>query len=740
MESISQDPSNLNLTPEEEAVKRNTDCVYFLASPLTCKKGNECEYRHSEAARMNPRDCWYWLNGNCLNPKCSFRHPRLEGLLGTPGAIAGSSLPPSQTTTSAQIPAAPAYNSNKQTVPCIYFQKGLCLKGDRCPFMHGSQPVGNSAPQQMPNLATTVAEPPQVLKKATTSLEKSTSQQKIPRVNIIKPIEVLPAARPVAQAEIMLNNGIAVARNMPPIPLYEELPRPKPCSIPIISGNAVSRPLSHQIQPLDEPFQNGTEAGEFLGESSPGFDVLVDDELVDSDYYRPEDEYGRTAGTTRRRLTSAEQDSLAKFDREPYNDFRDYDRHGRVQDRFGWEHSRASPERVFERPSMERRGLPREESPDRIDRSDLRHRLSKQRRVDGRSAASPDRHGGFYRRDDRRVEEQRYGGRSRRDQQHFPLDASISSRLQGRIILPGRSSPDKPNDSRSDKEMERGRNRGRSSPGRPISYQGRHHDRTRRTLEDIAAEARNFRGHPIRRDENDTLDFSGPKSLAELKGAKASDSSKDRLTNNTDVTAFKTQVVGEQKKMKSGKMGHQESDGSLSFEGPKPLSMILKRKRGAETGSGKVSSDGDNSSQSDRADPVGSLATAVTEASAARAVEFQKEDHAHSSYEEPRVTAGTVGTVEGEDGDDEGLIIAEGGELVHEGQSSAQKEEMLEMDDGMMIETVEEDQEPETSDQRDEEFDYEANEGGDENPDLEDEYLDDDDGDDFSRRIGAMLS
>lgn len=25
-------------TAEEEALKRNTDCVYFLASPLTCKK------------------------------------------------------------------------------------------------------------------------------------------------------------------------------------------------------------------------------------------------------------------------------------------------------------------------------------------------------------------------------------------------------------------------------------------------------------------------------------------------------------------------------------------------------------------------------------------------------------------------------------------------------------------------------------------------------------------------------
>lgn len=32
-QSQSQPPS-----AEEEALKRNTDCVYFLASPLTCKK------------------------------------------------------------------------------------------------------------------------------------------------------------------------------------------------------------------------------------------------------------------------------------------------------------------------------------------------------------------------------------------------------------------------------------------------------------------------------------------------------------------------------------------------------------------------------------------------------------------------------------------------------------------------------------------------------------------------------
>ncbi|CAK9169159.1 unnamed protein product, partial [Ilex paraguariensis] len=60
---------------DEELQKRNTDCVYFLASPLTCKKGMECEYRHSEMARLNPRDCWYWMSGSCLNPTCAFRHP-----------------------------------------------------------------------------------------------------------------------------------------------------------------------------------------------------------------------------------------------------------------------------------------------------------------------------------------------------------------------------------------------------------------------------------------------------------------------------------------------------------------------------------------------------------------------------------------------------------------------------------------------------------------------------------------
>ncbi|KAL2338348.1 hypothetical protein Fmac_012794 [Flemingia macrophylla] len=106
---------------DEDSLKRNTDCVYFLASPLTCKKGAECEYRHNEIARLNPRDCWYWLSGQCLNPTCAFRHPPLDGHTGVPAP----SEPP-QTS----LPA------NKTMVPCYFFFNGFCNKGDTCSFLH----------------------------------------------------------------------------------------------------------------------------------------------------------------------------------------------------------------------------------------------------------------------------------------------------------------------------------------------------------------------------------------------------------------------------------------------------------------------------------------------------------------------------------------------------------------------------------------------------------------------------
>ncbi|CAL0325714.1 unnamed protein product [Lupinus luteus] len=85
----------------------------------TEEMGVECEYRHNEVVRLNPRDCWYWLYGTCLNPTCAFRHPPLDGHTGIPSEPTQSPLP-----------------TSKAAVPCYYFFNGFCIKGERCSFLH----------------------------------------------------------------------------------------------------------------------------------------------------------------------------------------------------------------------------------------------------------------------------------------------------------------------------------------------------------------------------------------------------------------------------------------------------------------------------------------------------------------------------------------------------------------------------------------------------------------------------
>ncbi|OVA07880.1 zinc finger protein [Macleaya cordata] len=753
MKAGSQDSSNPQTTAEDETLKRNTDCVYFLASPLTCKKGSECEYRHSEDARMNPRDCWYWMNGNCLNPKCSFRHPPLDGLLGTAVTTSTrSSLPPSLAAAPTQLstPHNPASNlgkqanPHKQATPCYYFQKGLCLKGDRCPFMHEPLSVDSSVPQPpAAKVAISVTES-QIPKKAFGSLQScSTQQQKFQQGNTIKPVEVPHAAKPPAKPEIALSkNGIAVKKTAPQTNSYrDELPRYKPPNVPpVISADSVSRThRSRQAYPLDYPsFQNGKEPDEFLAESSPGFDVLVDDELRDSDYYHNEDEFGRMKGHEGRHANtvnefdykrSSDYTSVGKFDQETYNDSRSYDLYGRMQDQYVQEQRRPSSERTSERP-IERRGFSRAESPSQVDRSDLRYRLSKHRKVNGsRSAVSPDRRGEFYRRDDRdrNVGDQRFRDHSRRDtRSSIPRESSIiSNRLQGRIKLPGRSSPDNHyNDSHKERETDGGINRGRlSPPGRlPASSpsQGRLQDRIkRRTPEDFTTEGRNFRGPPIKRDEvdNNTLNFAGPKSLAELKGSKVSNENHQKNTETRKLVSY------------------QESEGSPSFEGPKPLNVILKRKREAGTaGSGDDTFSGNEEETNQRRKGL------LTSSRSSGVAEKQSEMPFESKIEEAHRSK------EDDLEEEEGLISAEGDDVTHEDHSFEQKGADLQEEDVIMADKLEE-QEFESYDQRDGEYDYEPVEGGDfkteeddVNADAEEDFSDDEDGDDFAKRIGVMFS
>ncbi|KAK9051275.1 hypothetical protein SSX86_027902 [Deinandra increscens subsp. villosa] len=450
-------------TPEEdEILKRNTDCVYFLASPLTCKKGSECEYRHSDIARVNPRDCYYWLNGNCLNPKCAFRHPPLDGLL-------GSDVP---TTIAPPAPAqqhAASYAMPKQGVACIFFQKGFCLKGHLCPFLHGPSTSVANKPAQ-PGSTNHVTEPPKM------------AQQ----VTVNKPVEFLPfqGKQPQPQPPLPTRNGVD-KKIAAPTRVVQVQPH-------VMNEPSFNKPNRSNVYPgyhasNNERAVNGKEPGEYSREPSPGFDVLVDNEHEDSGH-----EY-----------------DVDHVDRNMYRERRDYDHYNQRDGHFDGDQV----------DRLERRSRPRN---DRESESDLRDRLSKQRRGSDNGSRSVV---------NRESHVDRMPRRESRDHHHHhrPDQGTLSSRLKGRIKIPGRSmSPTKENNPRVEREIETER--------RHLSYQSRLRDRISETK------------------------FAAPKRLSELKSVGT-----EHQSNNEQF---------------SGKRKYPKMEEDLSFEAPKSLSEILKRKRG----------------------------------------------------------------------------------------------------------------------------------------------------------------
>ncbi|XP_065850764.1 zinc finger CCCH domain-containing protein 17 [Euphorbia lathyris] len=701
-----QQASTTPPTAEEEALKRNTDCVYFLTSPLACKKGAECEYRHSEYARVNPRDCYFWLNGNCMNPKCGFRHPPLDGLFAETEASAGSFLPPPR------IAVTPAFYApqipGKPAVQCHFFQKGACGKGDRCGFLHGPNPTSSKSSQMIVSSPSTELPPPT---KPHTSHQKFTQEVKIQQATFAKAVEAPVETKPAPKPEIgSRRNGIE--RNLPPSKkLHDEVPRYKATNIqPVVNGNPSRFNRMHQSQvPDDHGSLNGKDADEFLRESSPGFDVLVDDELRNSDFYHGEDQYGRTRGQEGRNSNpvneydigqSVDYSSVGDMDRETYRDLRGYDNYEHIQGQYGWEQHRSSSERMLlGQAQLESRAYSKVDSPEPSDDIDLRYRLSKHRRGNGlRSVVSHD----FA--PDKNVEERVYQGSSARE-------SSIGGRLRGRIKLPRRSPSG--SDLRVEREVDKVRSRGRLSPGRSQvpSHQGRLRDRIKGRVEgDYDSEGRNPRGARMRREMMDdrSTNFAGPKRLAELKSTVSSEGR-----------------MQESPRKRKQLEDYQPSEGDLSFEGPMPLSEILKRKRVSEagaSGNGSSSSNRHDNNQSEIKEKlVGSsnnttVGEPQTGLSSVKKV-VKDEEESKSTTVENEVAPGQDSSVPNNEGEPE----TESGMIVD--------------DDGM------EEHEYEGDDQREVEYEYEQVDEGEyyegENVEAEEEDVDDDD---FAKKIGVTFS
>ncbi|OIW18095.1 hypothetical protein TanjilG_01184 [Lupinus angustifolius] len=672
---------------QDDALKRNTDCVYFLASPLTCKKGNECEYRHSEYARVNPRDCWYWLNGNCLNPKCSFRHPPLDGLLGTPPATASApslpSIPLLQHTTLSATHAP--YNSSKPAVPCIFFHKGLCLKGDRCAFLHGPLPNnGNKVVTQdrMNSQGTEI----QSFKKSFGGIEQNTQERKISQGIVVKPVGDL-EAKPAQKGETApQRNFFELKKNVPPTSagFEDEASRFKITSTPSVINESTVVRSSHLHQayvPDDRSFHNGKDNDEFLRETSPGFDVLVADELRNSDYYHGDDEFGNARG----------QDDLGHS--SDYSLAADIGR-----DRFHVPETNMWEQHTKPPAHLEKRTHHRSDSPNNAEVSDLRIHLSKRRKGNGlKSVVTHDyaveSHG----------EEHSYRNFSRKDSLQLPLNASsLSNRFRGRIKLPINGG-----DGHPERESDRGRIRSRLSSGRlPAPHQGWLQDRIIGRVQD--GERRNLRDRPVGREllGDRTNEFYAPKRLSELKN----ESSENR----------EQRFLGKRKSLRD-----QQSDDDFQFEGPKPLSEILKeKKRGV--GAGAASQSGSSSENKNREITHNSDHTSLTNTQNGALSETMENVKNREEGSKSHVTDAVGKNVDNID-------------ATH-GQSS---------EEGLIYDEAAEDQEYEGGDQRDDvEYDYDQVDEGDyeyeqieEGENLEQEYMDEEeDGDDFAKKIGVILT
>ncbi|KAJ6836482.1 zinc finger CCCH domain-containing protein 32 [Iris pallida] len=688
-----------------------------------------------------------------MNPKCSFRHPPLDGLFENSGAPPEPVPPTLQAAAATQIskpPVSGAYNPNKQSVPCYYFQMGQCLKGDRCQFMHGPHPPGNLVAQQVNNGLNPVGNhnKQQVAKVSTSftgtsqtvswGLKECATQQNIPKPGTHKPVQVKSSNK----AENVPNNDQPLNKALSPYSSEYEPPRSQPIVAPVSSDSTPSRPRNRQ--PVEEHHRNGREADEFLGESSPGFDVLVDDDIGDADYYNDEDfqrasvHGGENPGHSLNDFdyNRSAYEPLANFERDQFNRKGEYDRYSRGHDQNGRDHRRTSSERIMDRPLVPRRRAHRESSPHEMDGSDLRHRLLKQRRLNGsRTSVSPDRRGESRRRDDHYAAGRYHDRSSGRDWRHYPQENSVSARLQGRIKLPPRSSPDRSIESRSERDRDRygGRLRARISPVRSVNHQGRPHEGIKkRPNEDITADGRSFGGRPNTRDNGDPLNFAGPKSLAELKGEKNSVSGQEQPTKsiNEPLTA-----------------GYQASEASLPFEGPKSLSALKRKREGAPV-SGWVSSSGDEHDIRD-AEAVVASASASSPVSGTQPLVSSK------AVEEVDFTASVAGdpkVTKEEEEEEEGLIRSEGEEVLYVGGQSSGEGAAHVVDDGRQVVDIE-DQDLENYDIKDEDYgnEYEAVEGGEmKAEDEENTYLDEDmayqedeeldDEDDFAKKVGVFFS
>ncbi|CAK9150150.1 unnamed protein product [Ilex paraguariensis] len=525
---------------DEELQKRNTDCVYFLASPLTCKKGMECEYRHSEMARLNPRDCWYWMSGSCLNPTCAFRHPPLD---------AG---------TEASSDAAPPHNqssvtTSKTKVPCYFYFNGFCNKGDRCSFLHGPE---DGAPALIPSKTASAVTDALSMDKKTSAAGDAGSAPLTARPKAYETVLKETAGIQVKAKHDLHQfspHNLAEQSTAPHVSASacEEAATVRLDTLLPAEGFEQNRSLQCSDQSSEDPVDGHIEREEWL-ESPPGFDVLVDNgsenlgneddteylldgegrelngQFVGYDYEDPE-------------YDPACPDVGILYEQEMHS----YDL---LDDENTYDYGRKSP--VHSRETMldhvsprKRKFLPMEQSFNGRSGMDLRDHLRKRRVIDVPSGNHFSRRPHSSRLIGRIGDRPRWQGTQR---PHSRLASRVENNNTGSHF--------------ENEALSNGANQqGRSIHSR-INMSGQHFKEKRLGRQQFLSSEvpRKAASKKLRSTEDSTL-FTGPKTLAQLKEEKK-----------------KTQENGDS----FGTTGPSDFTTSEEFQGPKRLSEILKDKSG----------------------------------------------------------------------------------------------------------------------------------------------------------------
>ncbi|EOY31005.1 Nucleic acid binding protein, putative [Theobroma cacao] len=523
---------------EEEFLKRNTDCVYFLASPLTCKKGIDCEYRHSEIARLNPRDCWYWLAGNCINPTCGFRHPPLDGH--TQVSSESAALP--------YQCSAPACKTN---VPCYFYFNGFCNKGDRCSFLHGpddnaitgnalktdalpmdqkksfENDAGAAPTERHPNPSKMAPKPSKEMGAQLKEDLQQSNPKTMPQKSVSPKMSVIEFEESVfvESGSLLLKDGITESRS------------------PICTDKSSEEQVDDHVDPEER------------WESSPGFDVLVDNKSEDLDYendseYLPVPEEEQMEHF----LSYDYEDSVQHEARYPKVELphdRDvYDAYEGSDNEFISDNARNPPAYPIDRRLdsifiHKRRRLSPELSDDEQMGDDLRDYLSKRRVVEGNPP-------NFL---SRMSEYSHLIGRSSKRPQRYIMGRKLRGRLASKV---GKHSFESIGDQGyfSNGTNRRGwlkRLEPKNSTRR--SYREKWLPRRKSVSSEVS---RNLISRE-RKSTHASTAFTGPKTLAQIKEEKK-----------------KTEENG-------GKMRHSGRTALADFLGPKPLSEILKDKGRLDT-------------------------------------------------------------------------------------------------------------------------------------------------------------